>query len=137
MSGKYESTAKMGMDITDLKAGIQEARRQIKLINSEFEKSTAGMEKWSDNADGLSAKIKQLGGTLTQQEKILKSLQDQYKQVAEKQGEGSRAAQELLIKINKQEAAIRKTLAGTQKYPGQLEQLGKRAGDAASSMKDS
>ena len=137
MSGKYESTAKMGMDITDLKAGIQEARRQIKLINSEFEKSTAGMEKWSDNADGLSAKIKQLGGTLTQQEKILKSLQDQYKQVAEKQGEGSRAAQELLIKINKQEAAIRKTQAGIQKYTGQLEQLGKSAGDAANSMKNS
>ncbi len=79
---RYESTARMGMDITDLKAGIQEAKRQIRLINSEFERSTAGMDKWSSNADGLSAKIKQLGGTLEQQKNILKNLQGQYAQVA-------------------------------------------------------
>ena len=109
---RYESTARMGMDITDLKAGIQEAKRQIRLINSEFERSTAGMDKWSSNADGQSAKIKQLGGTLEQQKNILKNLQGQYAQVAREQGEGSRAAEELLIRINKQDAAIRKTEAG-------------------------
>lgn len=43
MAGRHESTARMGMDITELKAGIQEARRQIRLINSEFERSTAGI----------------------------------------------------------------------------------------------
>lgn len=125
MAGRYDSTARMGMDISDLKAGIQEARRQIRLINSEFERSTAGMEKWSENADGLSAKLKQLDGTLEQQKKILHNLQGQYAQVAERQGEGSAAAQELMIKINKQEAAIKKTEASIGKYRSQLDDLGR------------
>ena len=134
---RYESTARMGMDITDLKAGIQEAKRQIRLINSEFERSTAGMDKWSSNADGLSAKIKQLGGTLEQQKNILKNLQGQYAQVAREQGEGSRAAEELLIRINKQDAAIRKTEAGIQSYTNQLDNLGQHAGNASEAMKGS
>ena len=52
-------TAKCRIDVSDLKKGIEEANKQIKLANAEFKNATAGMDDWSKSADGLSAKIKQ------------------------------------------------------------------------------
>ena len=53
-------TARFKVDISDLKANITEANKQIKLANATFKAETAGMDKWSKDADGLSAKLKQL-----------------------------------------------------------------------------
>ena len=50
----------MGLDVTDLKAGLSEANKQIQLANSEFKAASSGMEDWSKSTDGLTAKVKQL-----------------------------------------------------------------------------
>ena len=60
MARNEDITTRFTVDISDLKANIQEANRQIKLANSEFKAASAGMDDWSKSADGLSAKIKQL-----------------------------------------------------------------------------
>ena len=44
---KNETTTKFKVDISELKKGIQEANRQIRLANSEFKAATAGMDDWS------------------------------------------------------------------------------------------
>ena len=76
-------TAKFSIDISDLKKSISEAQKQIKLANATFKAETAGMDKWSNNADGLSAKLKQLEKVLEAQKAILanyrKQLEDQQK----------------------------------------------------------
>ena len=39
-------TAKFRIDVSDLKKGIEEANKQIKLANAEFKNATAGMDDW-------------------------------------------------------------------------------------------
>lgn len=116
-------TTSLNVDITQFKTALTEANRYIRLANSEFENATAGTEKWSDSADGLKAKITQLNKTLEGQEVAAAALRTEYARVVAEQGENSKGAQELAIKLNKQEAACKKTAAQIQKYEGDLEDV--------------
>ena len=116
-----ESTAKFKADISQLKSAMQEASRQVRLANSEFKAATAGMDNWSKSADGLSAKVKQLGSVLGAQKSKLSSLEKQYELVAKEEGESSKGAQELAIKINNQKAIVGKTEAELSKYEKELD----------------
>ena len=100
MPKSNETTTKFKVDISELKAGIQEANRQIALANSEFKKASAGMESWAKDADGLSAKLTQLKTVTAQYETILEELKSQYAKVVAEQGENSKGATDLKIKIN-------------------------------------
>ena len=117
-----EVTTSLNVDITQFKTALTEANRYIRMANSEFEKATAGTEKWSDSADGLKAKITQLNKTLEAQKVAADALRVEYNRVASEQGANSKAAQELQIKLNKQEAACQKTAAQIKKYEGDLEE---------------
>ena len=116
-----ETTTKFKVDISELKAGMQEAKRSIALANSEFKASTAGMDNWGKSADGLSAKVKQLDSTLSSQKTILSTLEKQHALVAKEQGENSKGAQDLMIKINNQKAAIGKTESELKNYKTKLD----------------
>ena len=125
MSNKNdETTTRFKVDISELKTQFAEARRQIQLANSEFKAATGGMDDWTKSADGLSAKLKQLGDTLGAQKTQLKSLEDQYAQVVREQGENSTGAERLKIQINNQKAAIANTERQIQTYTQELAQLG-------------
>jgi TP901 family phage tail tape measure protein len=125
-----ETTTKFKVDIAELKSQFAEARRQIQLANSEFKAATGGMDDWTKSADGLSAKLKQLGDTLGAQKTQLKSLEDQYALVVKEQGENSKGAQDLKIKINNQKAAIGETEKQIRNYNTQLDNLGKETENA-------
>lgn len=129
-----QPTTKFKVDISELKKGMQEAQRQIRLANSEFKAATSGMDKWSDSAEGVSAKMKQLGSVLDAEKKKLASLEAQYDLVAKEQGETSKGAQELLIKINNQKAAIGQTEASLSKYGQKLSQIKAEQTKAASAF---
>lgn len=127
------STTKLKMDISELKKSMTEARRQIRLANSEFKASTAGMDKWSESADGLTAKMNQLRSTLKAEKSILADLQKQYDLVVAEQGKSSKGAQELEIKINNQKAAIEKTRSSLEHYGRSLSDLQKESKQTADS----
>lgn len=110
------STTKLSLDISQFRKAMQDARRQVRMANAEFKEATAGMQKWSDNADGLNAKMTQLHKTLSAQKSQLKYLESQYAQVAEKEGKTSKNAEELMIKITNQKAAIGKTKSDLEHY---------------------
>lgn len=118
-----EVTTSLNVDITQFKTALTEANRYIRMANSEFDKATAGTEKWTDSADGLRAKITQLNKTLEAQEVAAAALRTEYNRVVAEQGENSKGAQELAIKLNKQEAACKKTAAQIKKYEGDLEDV--------------
>ena len=125
------NTTKLKMDISELRKSMTEARRQIRLANSEFKASTAGMDKWSESADGLSAKMNQLRSTLKAEKSILADLQKQYDLVVAAQGKNSKGARELEIKINNQKAAIEKTRSSLEHYGRTLDNLQKESKAAA------
>ena len=129
-----ESTAKFKADISQLKSAMQEAGRQVRLANSEFKAATAGMANWAKSADGLSAKVKQLDSVLGAQKSKLASLEKQYELVAKSEGESSKGAQELAIKINNQKAAIGKTEAELDKYEKELDDCKKGTGNFDKSL---
>ena len=130
------STTKFKADISELKAAMQQARRQVKLANSEFNKATAGMEDWSKRADGLSAKIKQLNTTLGAQKTQLSNLEKQYRLVSKEQGEDSKGAEELKVKINNQKAAIANTEKQLKSYEKELDDCKNETGKFADETDD-
>lgn len=131
MPKQNEPTTKFKVDISELKKGIQDAQRQIRLANAEFKAASSGMDDWSKSADGISAKLKQLGTTLSSQESVLDSLKKQYAAVAEEQGESSKGAQELAIKIANQEAAINGTKKAIAQYEQALSDVDNESDDVA------
>lgn len=113
----------MGLDVTDLKAGITEANKQIQLANSEFKAASSGMEDWTKSAEGITAKVKQLDTVLQAQKSKLAGLTAEYEKVVQEQGEGSEAARRLRIQINNQQAVVNSTQKEYDKYAGILKQV--------------
>ena len=118
-----KTTIKLSVDTADLKKGIQDANRQIRLANAEFKAASAGMDSWGKSTDGVEAKLKQLKSVLGSQKTILESYKTQLQKVVEEQGENSKGADELRIKIANQEAAVNKTEKEIRNYSAALEQL--------------
>lgn len=130
------TTTKFKVDISELKSQFTEARRQIQLANSEFKAATGGMDDWTKSADGLSAKLKQLKDVLAAQKSQLATLEQQYALVVKEQGEGSKGADDLRIKINNQKAAIGNTEKQIRNYNTQLETLGTDTEEATKDTKN-
>ena len=115
------TTNKIKFDISELKAGITESNRLIKLANSEFKAAASGMDDWQNSTEGLEAKIKQLNTVQEQEQKKLDALKEQYKLVAEEQGENSAGAIKLATQINNQQAAVNKVTSELNQYEGRLD----------------
>lgn len=125
------TTAKFSVDISDLKKGIQEANRQIRLANAEFKAASASMDKWSTSTSGLAAKIEQTDKVLTQQKKILNSYKQEMDQVIAKYGENSKEADNAKIKYENQRAAVIKTQKALGDYKDALTALEKEQAESA------
>lgn len=131
-----DSTTQFKVDISQLRKGMQEAGRLVRMANSEFKAATAGMSDWGKSADGINAKLKQLDSVLSAQNTQLDNLQKQYELVAKEEGESSKGAQELLIKINNQKAAIGKTTAEIDKWKTALNNVEKEQKQTSSATDD-
>ncbi|MGB7594700.1 MAG: hypothetical protein WBL80_03985 [Erysipelotrichaceae bacterium] len=99
---------KWTLDVTNLKAGITEANRLIRIADSEFKAAAAGMGDWGKDADGLSSKIGSLTTIIGIQEQKVSALKGEYAKIAAEKGESSKAAQDLEIRINNESAALNK-----------------------------
>lgn len=128
-----EFTSKFSIDITDLKKGIQQANQLIRVANSEFKAAAGGMGKWSDSADGLSAKLKELNTVQDLQKAKLEILTAEYDKVVKAEGENSKGAQDLYIRINNLKGEIGKTGAQIQHYSTRLAEMQDAERDAAKS----
>ena len=124
MANKKENpTTKFKIDLSEFKRNITEANRQIRLVNSEFKKNTAGLDNWSKSTDGVSEKLKALNKVTELEKTKLTNLEKQYELVAKEQGENSKSAQDLQIKINNQSATIAKAENQIKKYSEKLADL--------------
>lgn len=112
----------MGIDVSDLKAGLSEANKQIQLANSEFKAASSGMDDWTKSTEGITAKVKQLDNVLKAQKSKLAGLTAEYEKVAAEQGENSEAARKLKVQINNQQAVVNKTQKEFDNYSETLKQ---------------
>lgn len=121
---------KWTIDITDIKAGLTEANRLIKISDTEFKAAAAGMGDWTKSADGLAAKQKQLSTNIEIQQEKVRALTEEYNRVAKEKGENSAAAQNLLIKLNNETAALNKSKTELDKNTKALEEFGNEEDEA-------
>lgn len=139
MADSNETTAKLSIDISDLKKGIAEANRSIKLANAEFKAASASMDKWSDSTAGLTAKISQTEKVLAANEKKLEVYRKEMEAVVEVYGENSKEADNARIKYENQRAAVVKNEKELAHYKDALEKLEveqKAAAEAAELQKN-
>lgn len=119
-------TTKFKVDISDLKAGISEANKQIKLANAEFKAASAGMDDWQKSSDGVNAKLKQLDTVLGNEIKKLQSYEDQLQKIEEASKENEKRANELKTKLQQLAAqGVSKTSAEYKKYEKALNDVEK------------
>lgn len=125
MADEREITTVFKADITQFTQSTQQLNKYVASVNAEFKNATASMGKWNDNADGLTAKLKQLNGVLAAEQKRLDAIQAEYDDVVKKQGANSKAAQELYIKLNQQSAKVKETQKNIDYYNKSLKELEK------------
>ena len=101
-------SGKVSLDTTDYKAGVTDLNRQIRVIELGFRASAAAMGDWDKTSDGLTLRVKALNTQIDLQKQKVAALTGEYEKVVKEKGNDSQAAQELLIKINKQNEALGK-----------------------------
>lgn len=131
-----DATVTLKADIAKFRAEFQRASREIKLANAEFKATSATMDNWADNADGLRAKVKQLNSVLDAQKKQLDELDKELKSTIELNGEHSAAADRVRLKIEAQKKAIAETEKGIDKYTKELSDCENETGKFAKSTEE-
>lgn len=121
---------KFQIDVSDLKKGLADANRQIRLSNSEFQAAAAGMGDWTQSEEGLTAKIKQLNTNLDVQKQKVAALQKEYEAVAAEKGATSKEAQNLKIRLNNETKALNQTQSELDKTTNALKDFGKETDNA-------
>lgn len=126
MAEKDTITTKFKVDISDLKRGITEANKNIKLANAEFKAASAGMDMWTKSSDGIKAKLTQLQTVLNNQVTKLKAYKDELGRIETAEQENEKRAQSLKAKLQElAEAGVSKTSAEYKKYEKALNDVEK------------
>ena len=110
-------------DISDFGKSAQDLNRYVKQVNSEFAEATAGMGKWSDNTDGLKAKLTQLNGVLQAEETKLDQLTSKYAELVSQGKANTKEAQNLATSINNQSAKVKNIKGDIDHYTNSLKEL--------------
>lgn len=124
----------MGLDITDLKAGINEVKKLVKQSKDEFNVATAGLDKWTKSSDGLTAKLKQLDKQLDAQKKAVEGYKAEIERVSKLEGDHSIELENLKSKLQQAEIAVKKTELSISKYNDSLSQINAENKKAESSF---
>lgn len=120
MANGENVTIKFRADVADLKNGITQANKDIKLANAEFKAAAAGMDDWTKSSDGIKAKLDQLGKTLTAEKTKLSAYKEQLDRIKETEQKNVKSAEELRVKYQQAAAAYGENSAEAKKYKTQL-----------------
>ena len=135
MAKGNETTTKFKVDISELKASMQEARKQVAYANSEFKAVSSSMDDWSKSSEGISSKLKQLNSNLKAQETVLEQYEKTLEEVKKEYGENSKEALEYATKLNNQKAVVNKIKKEIAGYEDALEEVSSAEKEAAKTGK--
>ena len=99
MSSGQDITTYYKADISDLKKGITEANKNIKLAQAQFKAAASSMDDWSNSSDGISAKLKSLTTILTEQKSKLANYQKQQEEMNSAYEKNGEIVEELKAKL--------------------------------------
>lgn len=113
----------MNLDVSDLKSGIKEVKKNLESAKQDFDLATAGMDKWSKSSDGLNAKLKLLKSQLEGQKKVVNGYKAEIERVSKLEGDHSKELEELKKKLNGAEIAVKKTEKEISHYSDSLKEV--------------
>lgn len=114
-------TTSFKVDISDLKAGITEANKQMRLANAEFKKAASGMDDWSKSSTGITAKLKQLDSVLAAQKSKVHDYNEQLNRQKQAYAENGSRADQLRAKLEElANNGVSKTSDEYKKYQSEL-----------------
>lgn len=135
MAGKDNNIGiKISTDIADLKSGIKSIKDEISRADKDFQKATAGFDKWSTSSEGLEAKLTQLNTKLTSQKKSVELYKDEIERVSKLEGDHSVQLQQLKDKLESAEIAVSKTEKEIKHYSNSLEDVTKKEKEAETEL---
>lgn len=127
-------SGKVGLDTTEFKAGITALNRDIRVIESGFRATAAGLGDWSKSSQGVEMRMKALTSEIEVQQKKVEATRTAYEQLAAANGAGSRAAEDMQIKLNKESETLGKMQNELNQSKTQLGELKDSTGQAAGGM---
>lgn len=113
----------MQLDVSDLRAGLQETRKAITTANKEFNAATSGMDDWSKSSEGLNEKLKQLDTVLTMQKKAVAGIEAEMKRLRDENKENTEEYRRLNDKLLDAKASVGKTEKQIRNYTKKLEDV--------------
>ena len=126
----------MGLDPSGLKAGLEEAKREMALADSEFQKDAGWIKDWDKSIEGLQAKLTQMTTEIQAKKDIVELWRGELERVIEVYGEGSKEATDTEIKLNKAETSYNKAVQYTEDLRAKLAELEKQDRDTAKETDD-
>ena len=115
----------MQLDVSDIKSGVAECKKQIKEAKDSFDIASSGMENWSKSSEGLQLKLQQLARQQAAQEKIVAGYGAEIERVSKLEGNHTRQLEVLKQKLTQAEKAFKVTQGQIQKYNASLLQMQK------------
>ena len=130
------STVQFKADISQLRAAMQQAQRQVRLASSEFQKVASGLDDWSKSEVGLEAKLKQLNTTLDAQKKKVDLARKELEETKKVYGENAAETDRAREKLNRYEAAVNSTEKELDHYESELKDCKEQTGRFADETDD-
>jgi phage-related minor tail protein len=138
---------KFGFDGTGFQQGVSAINRELKVVQSEFQASSAKLGKFGDETDKLELKAKSLSKQMDIQKDAVKALESAYEKSVQTKGKDAKATQELEIKLNKAKKSLydmedqlkqtNKQLGEFDKVESKFDGLGNKFSDMGSAIGDS
>ena len=123
--------AKFSIDITALRAGLNQANKLIRASEAEFREAASGMDDWKNSEEGLLAQQKHLNTQIVEQKKKIasltsekKKLVDQMKAEGKSTEEIAAATDEINKLINRETKALDSARDALEKNEKAMESLG-------------
>jgi hypothetical protein len=107
MTGEYLS-GQIALNSTDFKTAISEINRELRVLDSGFKADNASLGDWTKSATGMENRIQSLNQQIELQKNKVANLTAEYNRMVTAHGEGSRAADDVKIKLNTETAALGK-----------------------------
>ena len=134
-SNGFNITPSINLDgVSDFKNQVKQVSSQIALINSDFKANAAEMKASGKTAEGLEKNLKNLEMVYDAENKKLDIYQKELENIVATQGENSKAAIDMQIKVNQQAAAVSKAKDNLNQYAKEMDDSAnetKKFGDEA------
>jgi methyl-accepting chemotaxis protein len=129
-------SGKLGLDTSDFKTAVAGANRELRVLESSFKATAAGLGDWASTATGLESRIKSLTGQIDIQKLKVEALRAEHERLVAENGANSRAAQDAEIKLNQETQRLNEMTTELRETNGSLAEMAEGSEQAGGAVED-